>query len=581
MAYAVAAYKNHLTVSADGRSYVIDLQFRSHDPELASRVLNKHIDLYLADQVAFKREVGTQASEWLSEEIPKLEARLRASQDTAQRFREENNIIMAGGTTLLSQQLAAVNAQLPPAAQERVNRETLLQRARELLRRGAVESEADILGSKTIERLRDQEAAILRKQGELSTTYGPRHPAVAKVSGELDDLRRAIAAEAGRIVKSLENDVSVAGQRERELRQRLADLERQSVIADRAEAKLHDLEREVAANQSLLETLSTRYKQVGAQEGAQVPDARIIANASIPIAPSFPKPHIVLPASLSIGMLLGMAVAFCRELTARGFRGSQEVESEFALPSLGSVPIIPRDGMRRRRPEDCVIERPRSAFAEAIRYIRNSIQMVPPDIETPRVFLVTSSLPNEGKSVLAISLARSFARSGKRTLLVDCDLRNPSICRLLGAPEPTDDLSSLTADTATFDQVVQSDPRSKLDFIAAKKSEFEPQDMLSSRYVSQLLGQCAQLYDVVIMDSPPITAVSDALILARHADATILAVRWGRTPRDIARASLNKLFTNGARLCGAVLTQVDIDNGVFSPREPEYYQKLNRSYYSG
>jgi len=579
IAYAVAAYKSHLTVSSDGRSYVIYLQFTSHDPALAARIINRHIDLYLADQVAYKREVAKRASEWLSEEIPELQSRLRASQEEAQQFREQNNIIMTGGTSLLTQQLAAVNAQLPAAVLEHISAETKLKRVHELLRRGTVDSEAAILGSQTIERLREQEATLITKMGELSAVYGTRHPSVIKANEELNELRRAISAEEQRIANNLENDVAVTGRKEAELRDRLADLKRQSVVADRAEAKLRDLEREVGANQALLDTLTTRYKQVSAQEGAQVPDARIVSLAGTPIEPSFPKPRIALPAGLSVGLLLGMVAAFCREFTARGFHGSHEVEAEFALPILGSLPIVPGNRLRHTRPEDYVIEHPRSVFAEAIRNVRNSIQAVPYDVDTPRTFLITSSLSGEGKSVIAVSLARSFARSGKRTLLIDCDLRHPSIGHLLGVAEISHDLATLISEGGALEDIVCRDQKSELDFIGARMAAFEPQDILSSCRTGEILRYCAERYEIIIIDSPPITAVSDPLIVARRADATILAVRWGQTPREIAKASLNKLFLNGARLCGAVLTQVDIQKGIFSPNEPEYYHKLNRPYY--
>jgi polysaccharide biosynthesis transport protein len=581
LARALNVYKRHFMATADGRSYVIALQFQSRNPRLAARILNKHVELYLADQVAYKRAVGKQAAQWLSEEIVRLQDRLKQSQEVAQRFREENNIVLTGGMTLLSQRVAAANAQLPAAVQDRVSREAQSQQIHRLLRGGAIDSESQILGSRTIEQLRAQEGTLVAKLGELRAIYGPQHPAIAKVNAQLDDLRRSISDETARIAKGVENDLAAARDRETKLRQQLTNLERETIGADRAEAKLRDLEREVTANRSLLETLLTRYKQIGAQEGAQVPDARIISRAGVPDSPSFPRLRSMLPASLSIGALIGVALAFCIELTQRCFRGSREVESEFAFQSLGSLPLVPRQLLRAQRPEDCVLDRPRSAFAEAIRYIRNCIQTVPLDIESPRVFLVTSSLPNEGKSVLAVALARSFARSGHRALLIDGDLRNPSVCRLLGTPDPPSDLAMVLSGQATLTEAVHSDSRSTLDFIASKPSNMEPQDMLSSRHMGDILKNCARHYDVVIIDSPPITPVSDALILARHADATILVVRWGRTHREIARASLTRLFANGARICGIVLSQVDIRKGVFSPHEPEYYHKLNRVYYRG
>jgi polysaccharide biosynthesis transport protein len=581
VADAVQAYRQHLSVTNDGRTYVITLRYTSHDPMLAARIVNTHVQLYFGDQIAYKREIGRQTSSWLTNELSNLQAKLRASEEAVQRFREENQIVQSGDTTLVSQQLAAVNAQVPTVENELANAESRLKFARDLLRRNAVDTQSDVLESRLVQRLREEEAAVQRRIAEIRTIYGDAHPNVTKAQAELRDLQDSIRVAVGRITKNLETEVQVARTRRNDLQHRLLELEQRTVAADRAGGKLRDLQREVTANNALIELLLTRFKQVGAQEEIQQPDARIISTASAPIKPSFPKLSIHLPIIFAGSLVFGVSFAFLRELMRRGFKGSNEIEIECDLRSLGSVPVVPRAWPRTATPQDLIIDQPRSSFAESVAYVRNAIQAGGLSArQVPKTFLITSSLPREGKSVLAISLARSFARMGKRTLLIDCDVRNPTAWKLAGITNGIDIAKMLNGEVL-WQEAASQDSKSTLHVIGADGTIATPHDLVSSMAMRTLLEQCRRRYDIVILDSPPVTAVSDALTLSRWADATMLVVRWGVTPREIAKTSLNKLFASGARLCGAVLTQVDMRRGVFSPAEPEYYHRENRRYYIG
>lgn len=578
-AHAVEVYQQHLGIANDGGSYIIRVQYRSHDPELAARIVNTHVQLYLADQIAYKQKIGKRASAWLTQELSNLEAKLRASEAAVQSFREQNQIVQSGDTTLLSQQLAAVNAQIPVAAAELSSRESQLARARELLKRNSLDSQSNVLDSRLMQRLREEEATLKQKKAQLEATYGDRHPLVEKASAELRTLEQDIQTAMARIIQGLQNEVDIARAKDGELRTRLQELEQRTVIADRAEGKLRDLRREVSANSALIEVLLTRYKQVSAQEEIQQADARVVSAAVAPVAPSFPKLATHLPIVVAVSFLSGAALAFLKELTRHGFKGTHEIEVECELPSLGSVPIVP-SVWPRQAPQNLVASAPHSTFAEAIRYIRNSIQASGLSVRAaPKTFLVTSSLPHEGKSVLAMSLARSFAIAGKKTLLVDCDLRNPSVASAIVPPPDTPSLTQVLNRDVDWRDGIYKDDKSPLDVMSAAAGAPAPHDLVASPVMRALIDQCRRHYDIVILDSPPVTAVSDALTLSRWVDATMLAIRWGVTPREIAKTSLNKLFQSGARLCGAVLTQVDLRRGVFSPAEIEYYHKQNRVYY--
>ena len=429
--------------------------------------------------------------------------------------------------------------------------------------------------------MREDEATLTRNLAELQAVYGDQHPAVVRMKAELRGMQAGIRTSVARVVKGLENDVDVARRKQNELRGRLAELEQRSVSADRAEGNLRDLQREVTANSSLIEVLLTRYKQVSAQEQIQQPDARVVSMALPAVGPSFPRLRVHLPFVFAASVMFGTALAFALELAHRGFKGSHEVEVECDLPSLGTVPMVPRPWPRIASPHDLVIDHPRSSFAEAIGYVRNSIQAHSVTARTPiKTLLVTSSLPREGKSVLAVSLARSCTYVGLRTLLIDCDLRNPSVRRLIKAESGGACLSRVLDQEVHWKDAIIRDANSPLNVMCAESAVSAPHALIASSTMCALIEFCRSHYDVVILDTPPITAVSDALTLSRWVDATVLAVRWGITPREITKTSLNKLFQSGARLCGAVLTQVDMRRGIFSPAEIEYYHKKNKAYYA-
>jgi succinoglycan biosynthesis transport protein ExoP len=584
---AIDIYRRRFAAINDGRSLVITVQFTSADPALAAKIVNTHIELYLADQVAFQRTATQQAGQWIREQIAGLQTRQRASEEAVQGFRESNKIVMSGGTTLLAQQLGYLNMQVPVVRAELAQREIQLRQARDLQKSGRIDTGADILNSLTIQSLRQQEALLVRHVAELQTGFGNLHPSVIRAKSELADLRNTIRLEMTRIVANLENSVEVAREKQEDLAGRLAGLEQQTVTADRAEAKLHELERDAEADRTLLKTLISRSKEIEAQDGAQRADARVLSEAFEPVAPTSPRLMFLLPLIFAVSTLLGAAVAFLRELTHRGFKGAGEIEQECEIPSVGSVPLAQVGWRKTTAPHDFIVEKPRSSFAEAVRSVRQSVEEHRNEAaignwsSDGKVVLITSSLPKEGKTVLAIALARSFALSGKRTLLIDCDMRKPSMCGDLGASPVDDhpDLAAVLEGSAIYNEAIRHDSRTGLDFIPSQLSSYAPQDLLSRSRMAELIAQCRRHYDVVVLDSPPVTAVSDPMILSRYADQVLFAVRWGYTPREIVKLSSRRLLAAGATISGIVMTNVDMRRGVFSPAQVEYYHQFNRAYY--
>jgi capsular exopolysaccharide synthesis family protein len=581
VAAARFTYRQHLNVGHDGRSFVIRVRYTMHDPELAARIVNRHVQLYVEEQVESKRKDATKASDWLKEEVANARNTLLATEAELQRVRESNEAARGSSSAILAEQLGSINQQLAAASGDRAAAEARLRNIRQLVRAGRAESEATVLDSPDIQHLRQQELVLVRKKADLLTIFGEQHPNVLKTEAEARDVRSALQQAVSRLTDRLTNEVTVARTRESELRAKLIEVESRALAADRGETRQRDLERQAATDRDLYNTLLTRYKQVMAQAGMQLPDAKILSSASVPAAPSYPDKRLYLPMIFIGSTFFGVVLAFGREAMRRGFKGSSEVEAEIELPSLGSIPMVPRAVWKSGAPHDLIIDRPNSSFAEAVRGVMNMIEASPTDAQPPRVLLITSSLPNEGKSVLAIALARSYADTGRRTLLIDCDVRNPSLTKMAGAERNLErpDLTMVLMGKAELGDAVQKDRKSSLYLVAADAPGQIPHGLVTSSGMAGLLREARQNYDVVILDSPPITAVSDPLTLSRIVDATILAVRWGDTPREIAKTSLNRLFQNGARLCGAVLTQVDMRRGVFSPAELEYYHRKNRHYY--
>lgn len=573
---------DHLVVGNDSRSYTIKMSYTADDPALAARIVNAVADAYLVDQLEAKFEATKRANSWLSDRVSDLRNQVNAAEQAVQAYREKNKLTIADakGTTVSTQQLGELNSQLILASADRAQKEARLRQFQESAKSGTLDANTpEVMASPLISTLRAQETEVLRKEADLSAHYGDRHPAIINVRAELRDVRRQIAQEINKIVGNLAQEVQVARIREQSLQQNLAELQKRTAQNNEAEVKLHELEREAQASRTLYESFLSRFKETAEQEDIQQADARVIARADVPLDPSFPNKKLFVALALLGSALVGVLAAILIERLDNGFRSGEQIEQVAGVSGLGMVPVIPGRGGLAPKAEDFVLRKPSSAFAESIRSLRTALLYSHVD-KPPRAILITSAVPEEGKSILSVSLARSSAKAGQKVLLIDADLRRPKISKMLKARSEAT-LAELFAGERTVEEVINHDPESGLDFICGRAGMPNPQDLLGSQHMRDFVRSISQHYDLVILDSPPVLAASDALVLSRIVDSTIFVVRWERTPRQVVIGALKQLQGVGGAVAGVVLSRVNVKKHArFGYGDHGYYYGTYREYAS-
>lgn len=568
-----------IAVEPDGRSRVITLSATSKDPALATAMVNTLADLYLVEQLEAKFEATQLATQWLSERVGELREKVQASERAVEEFRAGAGLVEGNGMTVAAQQMSELNTQLILARTQRAEAEARLRQVQSLLNStGRSESAAEVLSSPLIQRLREQEAEVQRRAAELATEYGPKHPRMINIRAEAADIESKIDSEVKKIVQSLRNEVGVARAREASLSGSLAGLRADVGETNSAEVRLRALEREAAADRSLFETFLSRFKETSSQEEIQRPDARIISRADLPTDPTFPRKNLMIAGGAAMALLLGFGAALLLEHLDPGFRSGEQVEEAYGLASLGLVPLL--SGLRTsvRSPEAQVVEKPMASFAESLRTLHTAVLLSNVD-RPPKSILVTSSVPREGKSTIALAWARLMAKSGKKVLLIDGDFRRPRVARALRlAAEPG--LVDVLSESLGWEQAVQTDPETGLRVLTPGKHAVSPPDLFNSEHMRSLLAELTSRFDLIIVDSPPVLAVSEARILARLVDTSVFVVRWASTPREVVGLGIKQLRDAGGAVAGAVVSMVNVrKHARYGYGDSGYY--YTSRYYSG
>jgi succinoglycan biosynthesis transport protein ExoP len=573
---------DHLTVSTDGKSYTIHLSYDSPAALLSTQIVNAIAETYLVDQLEAKFEATKRANSWLSDRLRELKGQVEATETAVAQFRQAHNLSTSDvkGTTVTTQQLGELNSQLILASADRAQKEARLHEFQDAVKRGQGGAAAsEVLNSPLINQLRTQEAEVLRKEADLSSRFGERYPALVQARQEHHDLQTKINEEVNKITGALAQDVAVARGREASIRQGLQDITHKAGQNDDAMVKLNELQREADANRALYENFLNRFKETSNQQEILTPDARIIAAADVPTKPSFPSKKLFVLLALIASTLLGVSLAILIERLDDGFRSPAQIEKLTGLSGLGMIPVVSGLSRLGYPVEEFLLRKPTSAFAESIRSIRTSVLYSHVD-KPPKVLLVTSAVPEEGKSLLSLSIARTAAKAGQKVLLVDCDLRRPRITAYLkGKAESA--LADLFAGVKTAEEVLSLDEKSGLQFICARTGMPNPQDLLGSHHMREFLRSAAQHYDLVVLDSPPVMAASDSLVLARLVDATVFVVRWETTPRQVVLNALRQIQSVGGRVAGVVLSRVNVNkNRAFNFGDQSYYYGKYKNYSS-
>ncbi len=556
----VKSVAKRFDINQKKQSRVIGVEFLSEHPAKAALIANTFSELYVFEQRNSKLEATRAATELLNERIAQLRDKVSESEQTVERFRTESGLLGAKGETLLSQQIAEINNQLVAAKSMAADAAVRVERMQaERATAAGVGSISEVMESTLIRSLREQEVQLTRRRAELSSEYGPQHPTMVNLNTEMANLRGSINAEIANIVQRIENEHITAQARVATLEQRLSDLEQRTAEANSAEVKLRDLEREAEANRALLNTFLTRAKETSYQEDIDIqqPDARIVSRATVPKDPSSPNKRInLMLAALAAVFISLVMILMLEHLDTRLYSGEQ-AEQLLGISTYGMVPKIKttmRLGKEKtRQVVNTVLEQPFSHLAESVRSAASSI-LLSESASNCKTVLITSALPEEGKSTMATALGCTLARMGRKVIIVDTDLRLPSFHDIFNV-ERTPGLGDLLMNEAQLVDVVHKDRDSGADFICSGKLSFYRPDILST--MDYTLAKLSRVYDVVLLDTAPIMAVSDAKFLSAKADMTILVIHWAKTPLTVVRTAIKQIKISGGRVTGTLLSMVD------------------------
>jgi len=581
---SVDILQKRLKVNRQQNSYLVDINVRSHEPNKAAAVANAVANAYLAELVKAKADSVKVAAGWMDEQLAQLKSRVHDADKEVEDYRAQHQLVMTQGVTVNDQQIADLNTQLIQAraetAQAKAKYEQVAQIAKSHADPGSL---PEALTSETIARLRGQYADLTKNVADLQSHFGPRHPALVAARAQLRDTQKLIDAEVHRILQSRHQAYDVSAAREASLEKSLGGLQDVSTESGRAQVHLRELQRQADANRTVYESFLNNYKQAAARETLKLPEARLVADADIPMKPSFPRPLLFLAFALPLGLVLGAILAIGIDHFDRRVKSLNQLAVVTGLPALASMPVIGlrelsriakrgREALAQHNPASSgllpiplqpplmhyIAEEPTSVFAEAVRAVRLSVQRAG-RVRPMQSVMVTSSIDGEGKTTLAANLALSYAMLGARTLLVEGDMRNPEMTRSL-CPRAKLGILDVALGRASLRQAIVTDPTISLSVLPAPMSEHSAlaSEFVFSNAVGVILTELRRHYDIIVIDAPPLIPLVDSAALGEYADGIVMTVGWDRTREDIVSRALDQLSSLHDRLLGTVLTRVDL-----------------------
>ncbi len=555
---AAAAIQGGLTVKPVRNSLLLEISFVSQDPTLAALIPNALAALYIEADLEARVKMRERAMAFLGDQSVELRKKVVASEKALQDFRDREQILNVKGVSLAgaNRQLEELTTSLVEARRKRVEIEAALNQVRAAQKggRGSVESSSAVLRHPLVQRAKELEDEAERKVGDASKRYGGEHPRMIAAQAGLTAAKANLRRQVDIAVASLANEYESARANEASMAHafELAKVDMQSF--NRKEFQLTSLERDVAANRQLYELFIQRSKETKASDELQSAAARVIDAATVPGGPFGPNRPRIVWISVLVALAIAMALAVLLERLDNTVKTSHEVESKLDVPTVG---VVPKTKVKRDQSiERLFLEDPNTGFSEAIRTVRSGVLLS--GLGSPqKTVLVTSSVPEEGKTTIATNLAFALSHV-KKTLLIDADMRRPQIGNVLGAKDDHLGLSSLVAGEVALEQSFFTVEGSELRVLPSGRVPENPLELLSSHQFIDVLEQLKRLFQVIVIDSAPVQMVSDALILSTLSTAVLYVVKADETPYQVARQGIRRLHRVDAPILGVALNQLDV-----------------------
>jgi polysaccharide biosynthesis transport protein len=596
---AVALVASGIRAQRIGQSYMIRIDFAGRDPELAARIANEMVNAYIADQMNAKYQASRSAGDWLQERLQNLRDQAAAAERAVVQFKAKNNIVSAGGTLMSEQQVGDTSAALGKARAQVANLQARLERMDAVRQSYQQDSKdqpglpvgenfSEAMNNRIIGSLREKYLDLTNREATWSARYGPDHVSVQNIRNQIKDMRRSIADELGRIEETAKGELEIAQKGQRDLEATLASALSKTQDANQAQVTLFSLEAAAKSYRSLYDSFLKQHTEAVQRQTYPISDARLISSASV--SQTGPQTLKIWLTTLFAGGMLGVGFGALRELLDSSFRTREQVKSVLnteclaLIPRVGQNPNAPRLSYRgvlqmargpkalpapsassgalkndlrgRSRMLWNAVDAPNSAYADAIRSIKLSLDSGPD--AGCQVIGLTSYMPAEGKSTIAAGVASQLAATGRRVMLIDCDVRNPSLSRAL-FPDAKLGLLDVAVGEANLAQVMWRDTATNLTFLpmVPKASLRNPTEALASRNVKLLIESLKNYCDFIIVDMAPLISTVDVLAVSRFVESYMFVIEWGSTKMEAVRHALGNAPVVQMKMRGAVLNKVD------------------------
>lgn len=583
---ALGPFLGGLSVKRVPNSRLLDVTFESTDPQLASRIVNAHIENFIEQNFRSKYEATTQASSWLASQLNELKIKVEKAEEKRIAYERQNQIwSIDDKQSITTQRLGDINKDLTEAQSDRMKKEALYQ----LALSGSVDALPEVRENEVLKSIQTKRNDAVAAYAEALNQFGPNWPKVVRLQAQVKEIDDLAAKEKKNILSRVANEYHAAQQREQLLSNALEKQKTETNAMAERLIQYNILKKDAEATKQLYDGLQTKLKEAGISAGLRSSNIRVVDPATVPSTPARPNKTRNVGLAVLVGLVGGIGLALLREYLDNTVKTPDDVEMLSRLPSLAVVPAfaslngnatkrkllgMPSSNGKDSRVELVSHTLPKSQMSEAFRALRTSLLLSQAG-HPPQVILVTSALPREGKTTAAANLAVTLAQLGDRTLLIDADLRKPGVGRALSLNDGKyAGLSSYLAGVATLDMVIVPHPHiNNLSAMPTGPIPPNPADLLSSNKLADAILELRKHYKFVVIDSPPIMAATDAVIISVKTDGVLLVVRSGETPKEAFTRTRDLLASVKCRLLGVVLNAVDSN-------APDYYYSYRYYPYS-
>jgi capsular exopolysaccharide synthesis family protein len=551
-------FAGQLSIEPVRLSQLIRVSFESEDKAFAARAANTLAQVYIENDLETRFEMTNKASTWLQQRLGSLRDSLATSERALQEYRERAGIVAAEQATQsgAGMQIAGATQRLIDARVRRAEVENAYNQIKSAGRNTDLSSLPGVLRSPIVLEAKRQQSDAERKLFELSQRYGREHPKMVQAEAELNAARENVQRSVDTVVTSVTREYEVARGTERALEGMLAQARGMVQNINRKEFQLSALEREVESNRQIYDMFMKRAKETNVAGDLQTAVARVVDPAVVGATPVKPKRQLIVMVATLLALLGGALTSLLLDRLDNTLKTTEDVEAKLKQPLLTTLPVLIRKDAERT--SHVFTEEPDSVYAEAIRTARTGVLLSALDAAS-RVLVVSSSLPGEGKTTFAINLALAHAQT-KKTLLLDADMRRPTVAKRLNLAPGSKGLSNFVSGAAELKECVHMVAGTNLAVLGAGTIPPNPLELLLSQKFRDALARLQQVFDIIIIDSPPIELVSDAMVLAEQANGVIYVTKANATPYQLVRKGLARVERAGGRILGVVLNQFDFEH---------------------